>query len=134
MAKYFRFPLVLYGVLLLVSIAFAVYYSVVAAPRVAIYYEMLPYYLKLYLMDPLLYGSLAAFVTELVQQAGILRLPDKKKWVYIALAAAILVLYVIWFGLIATGRYFPIWPVAYPQIFLIPGFLAAVGLHRNSAL
>ena len=54
-------------------------------------------------MRPLLYGSLAALVAELLQQAGILRLPHKAKGICLALAVLLIVLYAIVVALNMAG-------------------------------
>lgn len=56
-------------------------------------------------MRPLLYGSLAALVAELLQQAGILRLPHKEKGICLALAVLLIVLYAIVVALNMAGNW-----------------------------
>lgn len=128
--------LVVYGVLLVIAAACILYYRLVGAQQAAIYADYALYRVNLFCMYPLLYGSLAALIAELLQRADILCLPRGAKGVCLVLAALLIVLYAALTilsltGTVALARY-TLWLVAWPQIFLAPGFLAGLGLHQNA--
>ena len=128
--------LVVYGVLLVIAAACILYYRLVGAQQAAIYADYTLYRMNLFCMYPLLYGSLAALIAELLQRADILCLPRGAKGVCLVLAALLIVLYAALTilsltGTVALARY-TLWLANWPQIFLAPGFLAGLGLYRNA--
>ena len=136
MKKRMRPAVMVYGVLLIIAAVCILYYRLVGAQQTMIYGDYTLYYLNLVCMYPLLYGSLAALIAELLQRAGILRLPRRAKGVCLVLAALLIVLYAALTILSLTGTVslarYTLLLVAWPQIFLAPGFLAGLGLHQNA--
>lgn len=125
-----------YGVLLVIAAVCILYYQFVGARQTAIHYDYTLYFWNLLCMRPLLYGSLAALIAELLQRAGILRLPHKAKGICLAIAVLLIAVYAIVVGLNMAGaavlaRY-ALWLVAWPQIFLVPGFLVGLAAHKNA--
>lgn len=135
MTKRMRPAVIVYGVLLAIAAACILYYQFAGARQTAIHYDYTLYFWNLLCMRPLLYGSLAALIVELLQQAGILRLPHKAKGICLALAVLLIALYAIVVALNVAGaavlaRY-TLWLINCPQIFLVPGFLVGLALHKN---
>ena len=136
MKKRMRPAVMVYGVLLIIAAVCILYYRLVGAQQTMIYGDYTLYYLNLVCMYPLLYGSLAALIAELLQRAGILRLPRGAKGVCLALAVLLIALYAALIGLNMSGTVvlakYTLWLIAWPQIFLAPGFLAGLALHKNA--
>ena len=95
MTKRIRPALVVYAILLVIADACILYYQFAGARQTAVHYDYTLYFWNLLCMRPLLYGSLAALIAELLQQAGILRLPHKAKGICLALAVLLIALYAI---------------------------------------
>ena len=136
MTKRIRPALVVYAILLVIAAACILYYQFAGARQTAVHYDYTLYFWNLLCMRPLLYGSLAALIAELLQQAGILRLPHKAKGICLALAVLLIVLYAIVVALNMAGTAmlikYTLWLIDWPQIFLVPGFLIALVLHRSA--
>ena len=136
MTKRIRPALVVYAILLVIAVACILYYQFAGARQTAVHYDYTLYFWNLLCMRPLLYGSLAALIAELLQQAGILRLPHKAKGICLALAVLLIALYAIVVALNMAGTAmlikYTLWLIDWPQIFLVPGFLIALALHRSS--
>lgn len=135
MAKRIRSAVMVYAILLVIAAVCILYYRLVGEQQTMIYGDYTLYRLSLCCMYPLLYGSLAALIVELLQQAGILRLPHKAKGICLALAVLLIALYAIVVALNVAGaavlaRY-TLWLINCPQIFLVPGFLVGLALHKN---
>ena len=112
MTKRIRPALVVYAILLVIAVACILYYQFAGARQTAVHYDYTLYFWNLLCMRPLLYGSLAALIAELLQQAGIV--------VALNMAGtAMLIKYTLWL-------------IDWPQIFLVPGFLIALALHRSA--
>lgn len=136
MTKRMRPAVMVYGVLLVIAAVCILYYRLVGAQQTMIYGDYTLYRLNLCCMYPLLYGSVAALIAELLQRAGILRLPHKAKGICLAIAVLLIAVYAIVVGLNMAGaavlaRY-ALWLVAWPQIFLVPGFLVGLAAHKNA--
>lgn len=136
MTKRIRPALVVYAILLVIAVACILYYQFAGARQTAVHYDYTLYFWNLLCMRPLLYGSLAALIAELLQQAGILRLRHKAKGICLALAVLLIALYAIVVALNMAGtamliKYTP-WLIDWPQIFLVPGFLIALALYRSA--
>lgn len=136
MTKRIRPALMVYAILLVIAVACILYYQFASARQTAVHYDYTLYFWNLLCMRPLLYGSLAALIAELLQQAGILRLPHKAKGICLALAVLLIVLYAIVVALNMAGTAmlikYTLWLIDWPQIFLVPGFLIALALHRSA--
>ena len=136
MTKRIRPALVVYAILLVIAVACILYYQFAGARQTAVHYDYTLYFWNLLCMRPLLYGSLAALVAELLQQAGILRLPHKAKGICLALAVLLIALYAIVVALNMAGTAmlikYTLWLIDWPQIFLVPGFLIALALYRSA--
>lgn len=136
MTKRIRPALVVYAILLVIAAACILYYQFAGARQTAVHYDYTLYFWNLLCMRPLLYGSLAALIAELLQQAGILRLPHKAKGICLALAVLLIVLYAIVVALNMAGTAmlikYTLWLIDWPQIFLVPGFLIALALYRSA--
>ena len=136
MTKRIRPALVVYAILLVIAVACILYYQFAGARQTAVHYDYTLYFWNLLCMRPLLYGSLAALIAELLQQAGILRLPHKAKGICLALAVLLIVLYAIVVALNMAGTAmlikYTLWLIDWPQIFLVPGFLIALALYRSA--
>ena len=125
-----------YAILLVIAVACILYYQFAGARQTAVHYDYTLYFWNLLCMRPLLYGSLAALIAELLQQAGILRLPHKAKGICLALAVLLIALYAIVVALNMAGTAmlikYTLWLIDWPQIFLVPGFLIALALYRSA--
>lgn len=136
MTKRIRPALVVYAILLVIADACILYYQFAGARQTAVHYDYTLYFWNLLCMRPLLYGSLAALIAELLQQAGILRLPHKAKGICLALAVLLIALYAIVVALNMAGTAmlikYTLWLIDWPQIFLVPGFLIALALYRSA--
>lgn len=136
MTKRIRPALVVYAILLVIAVACILYYQFAGARQTAVHYDYTLYFWNLLCMRPLLYGSLAALIAELLQQAGILRLPHKAKGICLALAVLLIALYAIVVALNMAGTAmlikYTLWLIDWPQIFLVPGFLIALALYRSA--
>lgn len=136
MTKRIRPALMVYAILLVIAVACILYYQFAGARQTAVHYDYTLYFWNLLCMRPLLYGSLAALIAELLQQAGILRLPHKAKGICLALAVLLIVLYAIVVALNMAGTAmlikYTLWLIDWPQIFLVPGFLIALALYRSA--
>ncbi|MCB7513673.1 hypothetical protein LI073_06630 [bacterium 210917-SL.2.15] len=136
MTKRIRPALVVYAILLVIAAACILYYQFAGARQTAVHYDYTLYFWNLLCMRPLLYGSLAALIAELLQQAGILRLPHKAKGICLALAVLLIALYAIVVALNMAGTAmlikYTLWLIDWPQIFLVPGFLIALALYRSA--
>ena len=136
MTKRIRPALVVYAILLVIAAACILYYQFAGARQTAVHYDYTLYFWNLLCMRPLLYGSLAALIAELLQQAGILRLPHKAKCICLALAVLLIALYAIVVALNMAGTAmlikYTLWLIDWPQIFLVPGFLIALALYRSA--
>ena len=136
MAKRTRLAVMVYGVLLVIAAVCILYYRLIGAQQTMIHGDYTLYRLNLCCMYPLLYGSLAALIAELLQRAGILRLRRGAKSVCLGLAVLLIALYAALIGLNMTGTVvlarYALWLVAWPQIFLVPGFLVGLAAHKNA--
>lgn len=136
MTKRIRPALVVYAILLVIAVACILYYQFAGARQTAVHYDYTLYFWNLLCMRPLLYGSLAALIAELLQQAGILRLRHKAKGICLALAVLLIALYAIVVALNMAGTAmlikYTLWLIDWPQIFLVPGFLIALALYRSA--
>ena len=136
MTKRIRPAVVVYAILLVIAVACILYYQFAGARQTAVHYDYTLYFWNLLCMRPLLYGSLAALIAELLQQAGILRLPHKAKGICLALAVLLIALYAIVVALNMAGTAmlikYTLWLIDWPQIFLVPGFLIALALYRSA--
>ena len=136
MTKRIRPALVVYAILLVIAVACILYYQFAGARQTAVHYDYTLYFWNLLCMRPLLYGSLAALIAELLQQAGILRLLHKAKGICLALAVLLIALYAIVVALNMAGTAmlikYTLWLIDWPQIFLVPGFLIALALYRSA--
>lgn len=136
MTKRIRPALMVYAILLVIAVACILYYQFAGARQTAVHYDYTLYFWNLLCMRPLLYGSLAALIAELLQQAGILRLPHKAKGICLALAVLLIALYAIVVALNMAGTAmlikYTLWLIDWPQIFLVPGFLIALALYRSA--
>ena len=136
MTKRLRPALMVYAILLVIAVACILYYQFAGARQTAVHYDYTLYFWNLLCMRPLLYGSLAALIAELLQQAGILRLPHKAKGICLALAVLLIALYAIVVALNMAGTAmlikYTLWLIDWPQIFLVPGFLIALALYRSA--
>ena len=126
MTKRIRPALMVYAILLVIAVACILYYQFAGARQTAVHYDYTLYFWNLLCMRPLLYGSLAALIAELLQQAGILRLPHKAKGICLAIVVAL--------NMAGTAMLikYTLWLIDWPQIFLVPGFLIALALHRSA--
>lgn len=136
MTKRMRPAVMVYGVLLVIAAVCILYYQFVGARQTAIHYDYTLYFWNLLCMRPLLYGSLAALIAELLQRAGILRLPHKAKGICLAIAVLLIAVYAIvvavnMAGSVMLARY-TLWLSTWPQIFLVPGFLVGLAAHKNA--
>ena len=136
MTKRIRPALMVYAILLVIAVACILYYQFAGARQTAVHYDYTLYFWNLLCMRPLLYGSLAALIAELLQQAGILRLRHKAKGICLALAVLLIALYAIVVALNMAGTAmlikYTLWLIDWPQIFLVPGFLIALALYRSA--
>ena len=69
-------------------------------------------------------------------RAGILRLPRGAKGACLGLAVLLIALYAVLIGLNMAGTVvlarYALWLVDWPQIFLVPGFLVGLAVHKNA--
>lgn len=126
----------IYAVLLFISVSYEVCYHLGAEQQTTIYYGVFPYFLKLYVVTPLFYCSLASLIVELGQYVGRLHLSTESRqgclWLTALLLAIHLVLVIVLFSAnikipISIGTLI----INYPQVFLVHGMLLSLGLHKE---
>ncbi len=139
-----KIKLMVYGVLLVLTALYGVYYYTVGVRELSIHYAYGPYYLHLFLTAPLFYFSLGALAAQWVLQRRwvMLRPPVKRgsmvaAVLFLLFYGAVLLLYTLSASFAPAGANVVIYQLciflaSHPLLFLPAGLLWSIGLHKGA--